>query len=75
MIIGVMSDGDIEVVNEWLDFSNGAAQYAINFADQRIPLGKTILLDLSNDELKELGVDLHGDRLAIKNHANVAYYL
>jgi len=77
-----MSDGDIAVVNDWLDFfadagipPNAAAQYAINFADQRIPLEKTILVDLSNDELKELGVDLLGDRLAIKNHAKVVYYL
>merc|ERR1711953_914424 len=71
-----MSDGDIEVVNDWLDFfadagipPNAAAQYALNFSDQRIPMDKSILGELSNEELKELGVELLGDRLAIKNYA------
>ena len=73
-----MSDGDIEVVNDWLDFfadagipPNAAAQYALNFSDQRIPMDKSILGELSNEELKELGVELLGDRLAIKNYAKV----
>lgn len=49
-----------------------AAQYAVNFAEQRIPLDRNIIGDLSHEELKELGVDTLGDRLAIRNAAKVS---
>ena len=50
---------------------NAAAQYAVNFADQRIPRDKEIITELSSDEWRDLGVELLGDRLALKNFAKV----
>jgi len=41
------------------------SKYAINFSEQRIPMDKSIIIELDHGELKELGVDLLGDRLAI----------
>jgi len=66
------NDENLEVMNQWLDFfadagipPSDAAQYAINFSEQRIPMDKSIIIELGHSELKELGVDLLGDRLAI----------
>jgi len=66
------NDENLEVMNQWLDFfadagipPSDAAQYAINFSEQRIPMDKSIIIELGHGELKELGVDLLGDRLAI----------
>merc|ERR1711917_1327 len=66
------NDENLEVMNQWLDFfadagipPSDAAQYAINFSEQRIPMDKSIIVELGHGELKELGVDLLGDRLAI----------
>ena len=74
-------EGDYETINQWLDYfadagipPNAAAQYAINFSEQRIPLERAIIAELSNEELKELGVELLGDRLAIKNCAKVQLF-
>jgi|ERR1711973_104294 len=70
------SEEDLDCVNWWLDFMadagippNAAAQYAVNFADQRIPRDKEIITELSSDEWRDLGVELLGDRLALKNFA------
>ena len=72
------SEEDLDCVNWWLDFMadagippNAAAQYAVNFADQRIPRDKEIITELSSDEWRDLGVELLGDRLALKNFAKV----
>jgi len=76
------NDENLEVMNQWLDFfadagipPSDAAQYAINFSEQRIPMDKSIIVELGHGELKELGVDLLGDRLAILKCAKVAYKL
>lgn len=53
----------------------GISKYAINFSEQRIPMDKSIIVELGHGELKELGVDLLGDRLAILKCAKVAYKL
>ena len=47
------------------------SKYAINFSEQRIPMDKSIIIELGHGELKELGVDLLGDRLAILKCAKV----
>jgi len=70
------TDENYAQINQWLDYfadagipPQPAAQYAVNFAEQRIPLDRAIISELGHDELKELGVDLLGDRLSIKNAA------
>ena len=79
------SEEDLDCVNWWLDFMadagippNAAAQYAVKFVDQRIPRDKEIITDhlvnlhLSSDDWRDLGVELLGDRLALKNFAKVS---
>jgi len=70
------TDENYAQINQWLDYfadaqipPQAAAQYAVNFAEQRIPLDRAIIAQLAHDELKELGVELLGDRLSIKNAA------
>ena len=72
------SEEELDTINWWLDFfadagipPNAAALFAVNFAEHRIPREWEIINDLSNDEWKELGVDLLGDRLSLKNYAKV----
>jgi len=63
-------------INWWLDFfadagipPNSAAEYAVAFAEQRIPQDYEIILELGKEEWQELGVTVLGDRLAMKNLA------
>lgn len=67
---------DFEAINWWLDFfadagipPNSAAQFAVNFSEHRIPKEREIINELSIEEWRELGVDLLGDRLTLKNFA------
>lgn len=70
------SEEELDTINWWLDFfadagipPNAAAQFAVNFSEHRIPKEREIINDLSNEEWKELGVELLGDRLALKTFA------
>jgi len=63
-------------INWWLDFfadagipPNSAAEYAVAFAEQRIPQEYEIILELGKEEWHELGVTVLGDRLAMKTLA------
>lgn len=63
-------------INWWLDFfadagipPNSAAEYAVAFAEQRIPQEYEIILELGREEWHELGVTVLGDRLAMKTLA------
>jgi len=67
---------DFEAINWWLDFfadagipPNSAAQFAVNFSEHRIPKEREIINELSIEEWRELGVELLGDRLTLKNFA------
>ena len=70
------SEEGMSSINWWLDFfadagipPTSAAEYAVSFAEQRIPQEYEIILELGTDEWRELGVTVLGDRLAMKNLA------
>lgn len=53
------TDENYAQINQWLDYfadaqipPQAAAQYAVNFAEQRIPLDRAIIAQLAHDELK-----------------------
>lgn len=69
-------DEGMETINWWLDFfadagipPTSAAEYAVSFAEQRIPKEYEIILELGLEEWRELGVTILGDRLAMKTFA------
>uniref|UniRef100_A0A8C3JI02 Uncharacterized protein n=1 Tax=Calidris pygmaea TaxID=425635 RepID=A0A8C3JI02_9CHAR len=64
--------------SEWIQFFRDAGippgpavNYAVTFVDNRIQ--KTMLLDLTKELMKELGITVVGDVIAILKHAKVVY--
>ena len=55
---------DFHQVNEWLQ-SESLANYALNFRDNEID--GSVLLDLKDIDLKDMGINLLGHRVLIKN--------
>ncbi|XP_022087628.1 uncharacterized protein C19orf47 homolog [Acanthaster planci] len=73
-----MATKSTKEMSEWIKFFTAAgippgpaAKYAMAFIDNRID--KSMLMDLTKDYLKDMGVSIMGDVISILKHAKSAY--